>query len=204
MTKQQDTQEQDAQQAEQQAELDELRAQIAALEEELKSKAEALRVNQTQLTKLKGARAGWLLMATNPLFTGRVYGVEFHNGLAFIAEVDEIDFFKTEPMDELRLWRYLEGQYPNPPYTQADREREAAAIREREKMPSSKRAVDTLASDFGYEVRHFTADQHDELQTIFRAAAEYANRELAEMRRKTQSDLVVKPGYMGQGNGTIH
>lgn len=174
-----------------------LEQQIAELQAQLAEAQASAQAATAQRMTMEAEREGWLITTPNPAYDGRMHGIEFVNGQAFIAKGARVEAFETQPMKPDDLAKFLAAQYPAPGYTDADRAREAAAIREREKMTSAERAARTIAADFGYRVEFFGAERLAELRPLLSTRQQQRMEVEAMQRAQTQADMIMRPGYMG-------
>lgn len=124
---------------------DELLKKIAELEDQVEQQKESMK-------KLSSKGEGYLITTPNPMYDGQVYGIQFVNGQAFIRKGQRVDMFEHEPLKDSTIQKY--GYSPA----------EAAAIREREKRPSSELAAERMRTEFGYRVEYYDADHLGDLQ----------------------------------------
>ena len=134
-----------------QAVIDDLKKQVAELTAANQAKDIQLEEQQDAIKKLHASRAGWLISGLNPLYDGRVYGVQFINGQAFIQDDAVIEHFVHKPLKDSELAKMTPAQ------------REAAI--ERQTIPSSRLAAEAMKNDFGYSIQHFDGDD-ESLQRI--------------------------------------
>ncbi len=130
---------------------------------------------KNSLEKFESRLSGTLVIAPNIMFDGQgPYGLKFRDGCVFIADVDEIEYFTIrEPMpnDEILMMR-IDEQYNHPKYqtvaTPAFKQQKFQELKDgllkSRAISTSQRCVKSLESDFGYTIKRFERDQHDELQ----------------------------------------
>ena len=152
-----------------------LEERLQKLEQELTERNREVAEYKQKLQDLHSKEEGWLITTPNPLYDGVVHGIVFTRGQAYIRRNQEVGAFNVTPMKESQLLAYPE--------------KEREAIKEREKIPSSERAVRVLVSDFGYQAQYFTAEtlaERDALiskRTLERNQAEIAARQAAEINK---------------------
>jgi len=146
-----------------------LEKQIAEIQAAIADRDQVIEKQVTRLQKYEddeaGKNTGWLITAANPLYDGELWGIRFYSGLAFIPSGQVIERFISKPLSDEAIKAY-------PPDEQA-------AIREREKIPTTERAVRRMETDFGYKVEYFTPDRKEARLAIMAARAE--ERKLAEL-----------------------
>jgi hypothetical protein len=174
-----------------------LRAQIAELQRALADKEQVLTEQGAKLKGFQDEREGWLIWVPQADFDGNMYGVQFRHGHAFIPKDMNIPAFELTPMNENQMNRYLDMQLPAPLFTQAQREAEAAGIREREKVPTASRLVETLKADFHYQAEFFDATRLDELAERRKSLVEAAQLLMQGAQVTTAQLALVEPGFMG-------
>lgn len=174
-----------------------LEQQLEETQRKLVEMEAALAAAQEQRVRLEADREGWLLTAPNPAYDGTIHGVHYVNGQAFIPKGARVEAFEAQPMKPDDLAKFVAAQYPAPGYTDADREREAAAIREREKMTSAERAARTIAADFGHKLEYYDAARLAELPSLLSNRAQQRVQVDAMQRARAQADQIIQPGYMG-------
>lgn len=136
------------------AKLAALKEQLANAEKALADKDTAIQEKDTQIKTLKAGKAGWLITAQNALYDGNTAGVQFINGQAFIPDDRVMDAFVFKPMKDHELEKLKEA--------------EKIALREREQIPSSRRAAEFMRDDFGYTIQHFDGED-ESLQKLLEA-----------------------------------
>lgn len=160
---------------------EQLEGKLAELQAELAKRDQIITEQKQKLNDLFAKDEGWLVTTPNPLYDGVVHGITFVRGQAFIRKEQDVSAFHITPMKDTQLEKYPE--------------KERAAIREREKIPSSERAVRVLVSDFGYVAQYFSADQLAERDALInkrameRNQAEIAAREADKIRAMSSSVL---------------
>lgn len=143
---------------------------LAALEKENRELKEINKNQEERIEKLVARGSGWLIIAANPLYDGVTYGIKFINGQAWIPMDRKIERFEIPPLKPTQLASFKKD--------------EQEAIREREKTPSSKRAVDALVHDFGFRAIYFDGKDQDAIQSIVDERA----KEAADLQAKLDAD----------------
>ena len=152
-----------------------LEEQLEKLQKELAQRDQVIAEQKQKLQDLHAKEEGWLITTPNPLYDGVVYGVTFTRGQAYIRRNQDVPAFHITPMKDTQLEKYPE--------------KEREAIRAREQIPSSERAVRVLTSDFGYIAQYFTAETLSERDALInkraleRNQAEIAARQAAEINK---------------------
>lgn len=167
------------------AEIEQQKARLDQLEQERRQQDE-------QIARLKGGRAGWLITAKNPLWSGRTAGLQFQNGLCFIDENKDYPQFRIEKIKQTTLERMypVDLDHPNNPNNarnMAERER----VREREAISTAQRAALEFRGLQGYTVERFEPSQHAELTARYEKRA----REAAEEKGRLASLGPVQPPH---------
>lgn len=144
---------------------------ISDLEKAQEKHEQVLAEKDATIKKLTARGAGWLIAAKNPLYDGKIYGIAFINGQAFVPEDRVIPFFVREPMKDAQARAEAERQKPYKPGMDLKTwndgiEKIIAGIRERESLTSAQLAVETIQSEYGYQVYRFTGSDDEEVQKL--------------------------------------
>ena len=156
--------------------LAELKKKVAELEKELSAK-------DTQIDEMKKKEEGWLVWTSNPTYNGTTMGIQFTDGMAFIPVNREIPAMKIDPMNDSQIRASAEA-------LRITEKELKLRIEESSKIPTSRKAVARLVSDFGYQAQYFTKDEMDGLQKRMSDRA----RERADVEAKmgTQAEMLEK------------
>lgn len=165
--------------------VEELLEQVKKLEQENQRKDELLAQKDEEVKQLKGEGAGWLVIAPNPTYEGKAFGVQFVNGQAFIHQNSRVAYFEGkefDPVDDSVMDKY--GYTPQ----------ERKAIREREETTTSvDRAVRAFQHDLGYDVEFYEDLSSDTVRSKLDARAEERAKLMDAMRRLEEAEMTMTP-----------
>lgn len=149
--------------------LKDLQARMEEAEKALLEKDETIKAAQGEIKDLKAQEDGWLLITKNPLYDGDTAGLQFHSGMAFVPKNKEFPGFK-HPKPKQEIWDRMKPE-------------DKLKIEGLMAIPTSKRFVDYLVADFGYEAIYLAGDDLEKIKEYNASRA----KERAEALKKIES-----------------